>query len=195
MWLVVGLGNPGQEYAGNRHNIGFEVVAELAARAKASPLREKFGAALGEASIRGERVLLCKPMEFMNVSGQAVARVAGFWKVPVTDTIVVHDDLDIPFGRMKLGAGGGHGGHNGLRSITADLGDAGFARVRLGIGRPGGGRDAADHVLGDFSRAEAAELPELRMLAADAVEAIVNHGLTVAMNRFNGKAGQTGDRA
>ncbi len=195
MHLVVGLGNPGTEYQSNRHNIGFMVVDDLLGRARGPTPRGKFGAELAEITLGGQRVLLCKPMEFMNVSGQAVARVAGFWKVPVADTIVVHDDLDIPFGRMKLGAGGGHGGHNGLRSIAADLGDPGFARVRLGIGRPAPGRDAADYVLTDFSRAEAAELPELRMLAADAVEAIVTRGLTAAMNRFNGKAGQTGDRA
>jgi PTH1 family peptidyl-tRNA hydrolase len=127
-------------------------------------------------------------MEFMNLSGQAVARVAGFWKIPVADTIVVHDELDVPFGRLKLGVGGGHGGHNGLRSLIADLGDPGFARVRVGIGRPLPGRDAADYVLTDFSRAEAKELTELRALAADAVEAIVVQGVPAAMNRFNGKA-------
>jgi peptidyl-tRNA hydrolase, PTH1 family len=195
MHLVVGLGNPGTEYQSNRHNIGFMVVDDLLGRARGPTPRGKFGAELAEITLGGQRVLLCKPMEFMNVSGQSVARVAGFWKVPVADTIVVHDDLDIPFGRMKLGAGGGHGGHNGLRSIAADLGDPGFARVRFGIGRPAAGRDSADYVLADFSRAEAAELPDLRMLAADAVEAIVTRGLTAAMNRFNGKAGQTGDRA
>ena len=195
MHLIVGLGNPGEQYADNRHNVGFMVADELARRGKASAPREKFGASLSEATIAGKRLLLCKPMEFMNVSGQAVARVAGFWKIPVTGTIVVHDELDVPFGRMKLGVGGGHGGHNGLRSIIASLGDAGFARVRLGIGRPAGGRDAADHVLDDFSRAEAKELPELVGLAADAVEMIVTGGISAAMNRFNGKAGQTGDRA
>jgi len=117
-----------------------------------------------------------------------VARVAGFWKVPVADTIVVHDELDLPFERLKLGAGGGPGGHNGLKSIISSLGDPGFARVRVGIGRPAPGRDAADYVLTDFSRAEAAVLPDLIGRAADAVEAIVGSGLTTAMNRFNGKS-------
>ena len=185
MWLVVGLGNPGQEYAGNRHNVGFDVVAELAARAKAPPLREKFGAAIGEATIRGERVLLCKPMEFMNVSGQSVARVAKFWKIAPESTVVVHDDLDLPFGRLKLGAGGGHTGHNGIRSLLADLGTADFLRVRFGIGRPAPGGAAADYVLADFSRAEQKDLPQLRSQAADAVEEILARGLTAAMNRFN----------
>jgi len=185
MWLVVGLGNPGREYAGNRHNVGFDVVTELAARAKAPPLREKFGAEIGEATIRGERVLLCKPMEFMNVSGQAVARVAKFWKIAPASIVVVHDDLDLPFGRLKLGAGGGHGGNNGVRSVIADLGTADFLRVRFGIGRPAPGGDAANYVLTDFSRAEQKELPDLRSSAADAVEEILANGLTAAMNRFN----------
>ena len=188
MHLVVGLGNPGAQYQDNRHNLGFMVVDELVARARASAPRAKFGAELVEGTLGGARVLFCKPMEFMNLSGQAVARVAGFWKIPVVDTFVVHDELDVPFGRLKLGAGGGHGGHNGLRSLIADLGNPGFARVRVGIGRPLPGRDAADYVLTDFSRAEAKELPELRMLAADAVEAIIADGVTAAMNRFNGKA-------
>ena len=187
MWLVVGLGNPGREYAANRHNVGFDVVTELAARAKAPPLREKFGAEIGETTIRGERVLLCKPMEFMNVSGQSVARVAKFWKIPPASIVVVHDDLDLPFGRLKLCAGGGHGGQNGVRSVIADLGTADFLRVRFGIGRPAPGGDAANYVLADFSRAEQKELPDLRSTAADAVEEILANGLTAAMNRFNVK--------
>lgn len=194
MWLVVGLGNPGREYAGNRHNVGFDVVAELAARAKAPPLREKFGAEIGEATIRGERVLLCKPMEFMNVSGQAVARVAKFWKIAPESIIVVHDDLDLPFGRLKLGAGGGHGGNNGVRSVIADVGTADFLRVRFGIGRPGTGGDAANYVLADFSRAEQKDLPDLRSVAADAVEEILANGLSAAMNRFNVKKQENNDK-
>ncbi len=187
MRLVVGLGNPGSEYQDNRHNLGFRVVDELLARARGNTPRAKFGAELSEVTIAGERVLLCKPMEYMNVSGQAVARVAGFWKVPVSDIVVVHDELDLPFGRLKLGAGGGHGGHNGVRSLLADLGDPAFARVRVGVGRPKPGHDPADHLLSDFSRAEEKELPELIGTAADAVEAILAGGLTAAMNKFNGK--------
>jgi len=187
MHLIVGLGNPGEQYADNRHNLGFMVADELARRGRASAAREKFGASLSEVTIAGKRLLLCKPLEFMNVSGQAVARVAGFWKVGLGETIVVHDELDLPFERMKLGAGGGPGGHNGVKSLISALGDPGFARVRVGIGRPAPGRDPADWVLSDFSRAEAALLPELVGRAADAVEAIVSDGLTTAMNRFNGK--------
>jgi PTH1 family peptidyl-tRNA hydrolase len=195
MFLVVGLGNPGTQYQNNRHNLGFMVVDDLLGRARGPAPRGKFGAEIAEIALGGKRVLLCKPMEFMNVSGQAVARVAGFWKVPVADTIVVHDELDIPFGRLKLGAGGGPGGHNGLRSIIADLGDPGFARVRIGIGRPAPGHDPANYVLSDFSRAEAKQLTDVRITAADAVEAIVRDGLQAAMNKFNGKARQTGDVA
>jgi PTH1 family peptidyl-tRNA hydrolase len=195
MWLVVGLGNPGRQYAGNRHNIGFDVVAELASRAGAPPMREKFGAEIGEATLRGHKVLLCKPMEFMNVSGQPVARVAGFWKIPVEQLLVVHDDLDLPFGRLKLGTGGGHGGNNGVRSMMAELGSADFARVRFGIGRPPAGRDAAGYVLADFSSGERAELPALRGEAADAVEEIIAAGITTAMNRFNVKKEKKNDNA
>ena len=187
MRLVVGLGNPGPEYQDNRHNLGFKVVDELLARARGNTPRAKFGAELCEVTIAGERVLLCKPMEYMNVSGQVVARVAGFWKVPVADVIVVHDELDLPFARLKLGAGGGHGGHNGIRSLLADLGDASFARVRVGVGRPKPGHDPANYLLSDFSRAEEKELPDLIRAAADAVEAILKGGLTAAMNKFNTK--------
>ena len=191
MVLVVGLGNPGPEYRDNRHNLGFMVVDALGARAGGSSPRAKFGAELSEVSLAGQRVVLCKPMEFMNVSGQAGARVAGFWKIPVADMVVVHDELDLPFGRIKLGTGGGHGGHNGVRSMLADLGDPGFVRVRVGVGRPAPGRqDPADYLLSDFSRAEAKELPALIDTAADAVEAIVKSGVTAAMNKFNGKAKQ-----
>jgi PTH1 family peptidyl-tRNA hydrolase len=187
VWLVVGLGNPGSQYQGNRHNLGFMVVDELLRRGRASAPRAKFGAELVEATIAGDKALFCKPMEFMNVSGQAVARVAQFWKIPPAETVVVHDELDIPFGRLKLGAGGGHGGHNGLRSIIADWGTADFVRVRVGINRPAPGRDAAAYVLDDFSRAEQASLPALVAEAADAVEIIVGSGLAAAMNRFNRK--------
>lgn len=187
MWLVVGLGNPGSQYAGNRHNLGFMVVDELARRWKAGPPRAKFGAELAEGELGGERVLLCKPMEFMNASGQAVARVAQFWKVAPASTVVVYDELDLPFGRLRLAPGGGAGGHNGLRSLIADWGSPDFNRVRAGVGRPAPGRDAAGHLLSDFSKAEAPEVPLLISEAADAVEAVVKGGIGPAMNRFNGK--------
>jgi PTH1 family peptidyl-tRNA hydrolase len=185
MHLLVGLGNPGRQYEGNRHNVGFQVVEELARRAGAPAARAKFGAEITEGALGAERVILCRPQEFMNVSGQAVARVAGFWKVAPEHTVVVHDELDVPFGRLKLGTGGGAGGHNGIRSVIADLGTPDFVRVRFGIGRPPPSWAGADYVLSDFTRAEQKELPDLVTLAADAVEEIVTRGLTPAMNRFN----------
>lgn len=189
MWLLVGLGNPGSKYEGTRHNVGFRVIDALAADAGAPPLRGKLGAEVGEARVGSERILLCKPMEFMNTSGQAVTRVAQFWKIQPARTVVVHDDLDLPFGRLKLGAGGGHGGHNGLRSIIAEWGTAEFLRVRCGIGRPPVGHDAASYVLQDFNTTERRELGDWCARAADATRAIVTDGLTVAMNRFNTKPG------
>jgi PTH1 family peptidyl-tRNA hydrolase len=186
MWLVVGLGNPGSEYARTRHNVGFMVADELAGRAGASATKAKLGAEICEGKLGAERLLFCKPMEYMNVSGEAVNRVATFWKVPVERMVVVHDDLDLPFGRLKLGAGGGHGGHNGLRSLIAHVGAA-FARVRVGVGRPPGGQDSANYVLGGFSKAEQKDLPQVLADASDAVEAIMSQGMTAAMNKFNTK--------
>jgi peptidyl-tRNA hydrolase, PTH1 family len=187
MWLVVGLGNPGSQYAGNRHNLGFMVVDELLRRCRASSPRAKFGAELVEAELAGERTLFCKPMEFMNVSGQAVARVAQFWKVAPASTVVVYDEIDLPFGQLRLAGGGGHGGHNGVRSLISDWGVADFLRVRVGVGRPAQGRDVAGYLLSDFSRDEQKEVPFLIGEAADATEALVKTGLTAAMNRFNTK--------
>jgi PTH1 family peptidyl-tRNA hydrolase len=191
MFLVVGLGNPGRQYQGNRHNVGFRIVDQLAARAGMSSPREKYGAELFEIALGGERVLLCKPMEFMNVSGQSVQKVAGFHKIPAARTIVVHDELDVPFGRLKLAAGGGPGGHNGIRSIIADLGTPDFPRVRVGIDRPPPQWKGADYVLANFTGAEQKQLDEIIDLAADAVEEIVTRGLPAAMNKFNQRPKET----
>jgi PTH1 family peptidyl-tRNA hydrolase len=195
LWLLVGLGNPGPKYAGTRHNIGFHVIDRLASLAGAGPSRAKLGAEIAEGKLGSERVLLCKPMEFMNTSGQALVRVARFWKIDAAQTVVVHDELDVAFGRLKLAGSGGYGGHNGVRSIIAECGTSDFARVRFGISRPPAGWDAADYVLADFTTAERQALPELQDRAAAAVEAIVGSGLTAAMNRFNGKAAKSGDDA
>jgi peptidyl-tRNA hydrolase, PTH1 family len=186
MWLVVGLGNPGSEYARTRHNIGFMVVDELAGRAKAGPVKAKFGAEITDGSLGGQRVTFCKPMEFMNLSGNAIARAAGFWKVPPAQVLVLHDELDLPFARLRVATGGGTGGHNGLKSTVAAIG-AEFPRVRIGIGRPPPGGDAANYVLGGFSKDEQKELPFLIQEAADAVEAVLKDGPVAAMNRFNAK--------
>jgi len=190
MWLIVGLGNPGADYADTRHNVGFMVADALCARGESTPARIKFGAELREVRLGSERVLLCKPMEFMNLSGGAVSRVSGFWKVAPDQIVVVYDDLDLPFGRLRLGKGGGAGGHNGMRSVIEAVGSE-FARVRVGIGRPPGGQDARTAVLGGFSKVERQELPLVLAEAADAVETILGQGLIAAMNRFNAKKKET----
>jgi PTH1 family peptidyl-tRNA hydrolase len=190
MWLLVGLGNPGQKYAGNRHNVGFMVVDELANRMNAGAARPRMGAEIAEASLRGEKVLLLRPMEYMNTSGFAVSRAATFWKVPPDHIVVVHDDMDLDFARLKLVQGGGTGGHNGLKSIVAELGTEAFVRLRCGIGRPPPSWEGADYVLANFSTEERQTLPDLIKEAADAVQAIVKDGLVTAMNRFNRKKKQ-----
>jgi PTH1 family peptidyl-tRNA hydrolase len=187
VWLLVGLGNPGPEYEGTRHNVGFQVIDAIAARARAPAYRSKLGAEISEILVGSERILVCKPMEYMNLSGQAVARVAKFWKIEPTRTVVVYDDLDLSFGRLKLGAGGGHGGHNGLRSIIAEWGTSDFHRVRVGIGRPPAGQDPTQYLLTDFKAAESKALEDSCTRAGEAALAIVREGLTVAMNRFNTK--------
>jgi PTH1 family peptidyl-tRNA hydrolase len=190
MWLVVGLGNPGNEYARTRHNVGFLVVDALAGRASAGPPKAKFGAEIREGVLQGERVIFCKPMEFMNLSGGAVGRAAGFWKIPVDNLLVIHDELDLPFARLRIARGGGPGGHNGLKSLIATLGGD-FPRLRVGIGRPPAGADSAGYVLGGWNREQQSELPILIEEAADAVEAILHQGLIPAMNRFNGDKNKT----
>jgi PTH1 family peptidyl-tRNA hydrolase len=181
MWLLVGLGNPGREYAETRHNIGFLVVDELARRWQLGPWRSKFG---GELAQKDQAVVL-KPMEYMNVSGQAVQRTAAFFKVEAPSTIVVHDEIDLEFGRLKVKVGGGHGGHNGLRSISEQVGPA-FIRVRCGVGKPEGGKErVTGHVLGGFSKSERQEVPFLVGEAADAVELIMKQGVIAAMNKVN----------
>lgn len=185
MWLIVGLGNPGRQYAGNRHNAGFMVVDELIRKTGASACRSRFGAELTEAALAGTKVVFCKPMEFMNTSGFPVSRTAAFWKIPPERTLVVHDEMDIALGRLKLVDGGGSGGHNGLRSIMAECGTDHFCRLRFGIGRPPPAWKGADFVLADFSNEERKVLPNLIEEATLAVETTVKEGLTIAMNRFN----------
>lgn len=184
LWLVVGLGNPGPEYAGNRHNVGQMVLDELAARAGATFRAHRSRAAVAEARLGvlpggapGPRVVLAKPATYMNVSGGPVAGLAQFYRVPPIDVVVVHDELDLPFGALRLKRGGGEGGHNGLRDVSKALGTRDYVRVRCGIGRPPGRMDAADFVLRDFSAAERKELPFLLADAADAVELLVAEGL------------------
>ena len=190
-WLLVGLGNPGPEYAGNRHNIGFMVIDALARQLSAGAYRTKFGGELSESSIGDARVVLLKPQQYMNLSGQAVQQTGAFYKIAPAQTLVVHDEIDLPYETLRLKVAGGHGGHNGLRSITEQVGPA-FLRLRCGVGKPtsAAGGDAArervvGHVLGDFSKAERQTLPVFIEEAVTAVRTTVDKGITVAMNQVN----------
>lgn len=186
-YLVVGLGNPGQQYAGNRHNVGQMVLDDVAASARDQWRSHKARAAVAELRLGtlpggapGPKVVLAKPTSYMNVSGGPVAGLAQFFSIAPEQVVVVHDELDLPFGTVRLKRGGGEGGHNGLRDISKALGSKQYVRVRVGIGRPPGRMDPADFVLRDFSPTERKELPFLLGDAADAVELVVLRGLTDA---------------
>jgi peptidyl-tRNA hydrolase, PTH1 family len=194
-WLVVGLGNPGAEYERTRHNVGQMVLDELASRTKGSFKRHRSGARVAEVRLGvlpggapGPRVVLAAPTSYMNVSGGPVAGLANYFDVDLERVVVVHDELDIDFGAVRLKRGGGEGGHNGLRSISKSLGDKNYARVRVGIGRPPGRQDPADFVLKEFSTTEKKELPFLLMDSADAVEKLVVDGLEAAQQKFHAPA-------
>jgi PTH1 family peptidyl-tRNA hydrolase len=184
-WLIVGLGNPGPTYAGNRHNVGFMVLDLLADRVGGKFKAHKGRADVVEGRLAGEPVVLAKPKSYMNESGGPVASVRGFYKAPLEQLVVVHDELDIPYGMVRLKRGGGDNGHNGLRSLTRSLGSREYLRVRVGIGRPPGRQDPADFVLEDFRAAERKDLPFYVDRAADAVEALITLGLEPAQNRFH----------
>jgi len=183
-WLVVGLGNPGAEYAASRHNLGFFVLDELAARAGSPPFRKKFHGEVAEARIGGEPATLLRPMTYMNESGRSVQAAVAFYKLPLSAVLVVHDELDLPFAEIRLKSGGGDAGNRGIRSIIGQLGSPDFLRLRVGIGRPPSGfrGSAADFVLQGFPPAEKAELAALVARAADAAELVATRGLAVAMN-------------
>ena len=187
-WLVVGLGNPGSGYAGNRHNCGFMVADVLADRMRAPFKRDRSRARVAVGRLAGYPVTLAKPQSFMNLSGRPVAALRTFYKIPVERIVVIHDELDVPFGTVRLKQGGGDNGHNGLRSVTAALGSRDYLRVRVGIGRPPGRMDPADFVLHDFSAAERKVLPDVLERCADAVEVLLQRGLAAAQNEFHGAA-------
>ena len=184
-YLVVGLGNPGPRFAATRHNIGFAVVDLLASRAGVRLKAHRAHADVAETRLAGVPVVLAEPRSYMNESGGPVVGVARFYKVPVERIFVVHDELDLPFGSLRLKAGGGDGGHNGLRSLSTSLGGRDYTRVRFGIGRPPGRQDPADYVLREFTPAERKELPYLVDRAADAVEALLADGLEATQNAYN----------
>jgi PTH1 family peptidyl-tRNA hydrolase len=188
VWLIVGLGNPGPSYAGNRHNIGYLVTDELATRMGGGFRAHKTGRAdvvEGRLAIGGARVVLARGRCYMNESGGPVSALAKFYKVPVERIIAVHDELDISFDTLRLKLGGGDNGHNGLKSMRASLGSGDFYRIRVGIGRPPGRQSPADFVLSDYSAAERKILPFQIDRAADAIEALINDGLEQAQTQFN----------
>ena len=188
--LVVGLGNPGPQYAETRHNIGVHIVELLATRAGGGRFsRHRSNADVLETHLAGRRVVLAKPRTYMNLSGGPVAGLIRYFSVPVEDLVVVHDELDLGFGVVRLKRGGGEGGHNGVRSVSQSLGTKDYLRVRFGIGRPPGRQDPADYVLKRFSATEAKELELAIDLAADAAEALLAEGLEAAQNRFHALSG------
>jgi len=184
--LIVGLGNPGPQYTWTRHNAGFMVLDRLARQINVSVTKKAFSGLSGDGEWRGNRVYLLKPQTFMNLSGRSVAEALRFYKVSLSDLIVIHDDLDLPFGTIKLKEGGGHGGHNGLRSLGQELGSPAYLRVRVGIGRPERG-DVVNYVLQNFSKGEMDALPAVLDGTLDALELLVTEGLPKAMSLFNGK--------
>jgi PTH1 family peptidyl-tRNA hydrolase len=187
-WLIVGLGNPGSSYSAHRHNVGAMVVDELAARTGSSLRSHKVRASAAEVRLEASsRAVIARPMTYMNESGGPVSGLLSFYKVPVENLIVIHDDLDIPFAQVRLKLGGGEGGHNGLRSITKSVGTRQYLRVRVGIGRPPGRMDAAHYVLHDFSSTERSEVPLLISDAADAVERLVADGLVAAQQEWHSR--------
>jgi PTH1 family peptidyl-tRNA hydrolase len=192
-WLVVGLGNPGTQYAGNRHNVGRMVLDDLAHRMGARFSRHRTGAFVSEAreTPGGPRFVLAAPQTYMNESGRPVTQLLRFYSLQPERMIVVHDELDLPFGDLRLKSGGGHGGHNGVRDIAAVLGTPDFPRVRIGVGRPPGRQPAADYVLRDFTPTERKTLPEVVTDAADAVLVLAAEGLERAQARFNAPRGRT----
>ncbi|SDQ49031.1 aminoacyl-tRNA hydrolase [Thermostaphylospora chromogena] len=186
-WLVVGLGNPGPQYAGNRHNAGFMVLDELASRDGGRFKVHKARAEVVEGRIAGHPAVLAKPLSYMNLSGGPVKALAGFYKIEPARIIVVHDELDIPYGALRAKLGGGDNGHNGLKSITKALATRDYLRVRFGIGRPPGRMDPADYVLRDFATAERKDLPLLVDRAADMVDSLIDRGLEATQNAFHAR--------
>ncbi len=187
MKIIVGLGTPGRKYERTRHNAGFMAADEVARNLQVSISQEKHHALIGKGRMDAETVVLAKPQTYMNESGRSVSSLLRYTSVAASDLIVVHDELDLPPGTVRVKNGGGHGGHNGLRSIIDHLGSPDFVRVRVGVGRPSPGRDAADYVLSPFSPDERADAERSFDRAAEAVVAIIVNGLTKAMNDFNKK--------
>jgi len=186
-FLIVGLGNPGREYKDNRHNVGFMLVDRLTVRLGARMSRVQAKALVASVNYEGNKIILAKPQTYMNLSGQSIQGLARFYKLPLENMIVAHDDLDLPFGTIRIRPGGGPGGQKGVASTIERLGTKEFRRLRIGIGRPPGRMDPAAYVLQDFSKADQPVLSEILDQAADAALEFVMNGLDSAMNKFNGE--------
>jgi len=189
VWLVIGLGNPGHRYAGTRHNVGFRVVDALVSRWGLPAPKDQLGAKVTSGAAGDERVVLAMPQAFMNCSGQPAASVRGWYRVTNENVVVIHDDMDLPFGQVRVRRGGGHGGHNGLRDLHQHLGPD-YARVRVGVSRPPPEWDPADYVLSPWSITEQASVAEVIDRAVEAVEVVLHAGVETAMNRFNVRPGR-----
>jgi len=185
-YLIIGLGNPGREYKDNRHNIGFMVIDRIAVRLNAQGIKVQAKAIVTNALVQERKLILAKPQTYMNLSGQSVQGLLHFYKIPIENLIVAHDDLDLPFGTIRIRPGGGPGGQRGMASTIEQLGTKDFPRLRLGIGRPPGRMDPKDYVLQDFSKEDQKLLPEVLDRAADAALTFITDGLNKAMNKYNG---------
>lgn len=186
VYLVAGLGNPGREYQGNRHNIGFMLANRLAERLGVTFSRLQSNALVTKAGYQGKRLILAKPQTYMNLSGQAVSALVHFFKLPLENVIIAYDDVDLPLGTLRMRPSGGSAGHKGMQSIIEALGTQDFPRLRVGIGRPAGRMDAADYVLQDFSKEEMEILPEVLDRAVKATLTFIAEGVETAMNQYNG---------
>ena len=184
MYLIVGLGNPGKEYAGTRHNIGFEAVDYIADKYNIELNRIKFKGIFGEGMINGKKVILLKPTTYMNLSGESIREVVNFYKISNEDIIVIYDDISLEVGRLRIREKGSHGGHNGIKSIIANLSTDVFPRVKIGVGGPKG--DLVSHVLGKFSNSEIEILRETIIATSEAVSTMITKDTKEAMNKFNG---------
>jgi len=186
--LVVGLGNPGNTYKNTRHNVGFMMVDQIAEAFSIALVKQKFDTIFGRGSIDGVEVILAKPTAFMNISGPRVQKIAGYYRILSEDMLIVHDDIDLAFGRIKIKEKGGDGGHKGVRSMIDAFGGGGFTRLRIGVGRPEAGVSAADYVLGKFTIKEKKVLHRIITEARDAVVTILCKGAKEGMDRFNDKS-------
>lgn len=184
MYLIVGLGNPGKEYAGTRHNIGFEAIDYIADKYNIEMNRVKFRGVFGEGNINGKKVLLLKPTTYMNLSGESIREVINFYKIESDEVIVLYDDISLEVGRLRIREKGSHGGHNGIKSIIANLSTDVFPRVKIGVGGPKG--NLVSHVLGKFSDDEVTVLRDVIVASSDAVYTMVSKDTKEAMNKFNG---------